>query len=119
MSFVGVAVTIIYLFIFAFIYGQVFGRILGLRKPIDHWILFFLHNTSTSVLTLATGYAMFSAEKANDLFFLIIAVIIKIVFEGFIWQFYLKDRKLNGFLCSLICNAVLCTPIIVMYCVGI
>ena len=119
MSIIGVSLTIIYLFIFAFIYGQVFGRIFGLRKPIDHWILFFLHNTSTCVLTLATGYAMFSAEKVHDLFFLIIAVIVKFVFEGFIWQFYLKDRKLNGFICSLICNAVLAAPLIAMYCLGI
>lgn len=62
---------------------------------------------------------MFAMGEVNKLFFLIIAIIAKFVFEGLIWQFYLKDRKLNGFLCSLICNAVLATPIIAMQCLGI
>ena len=103
----------LWLIAYPFIYGQLLSRAFGLKKPIDHWILFCLHK-SVSIL----AYIVFIVTDMflhSDLIGLIVAFVPLFVLEGLVWQFSLKDRKLNGFLISLICNVIYCIPIFVTF----
>ena len=37
----------------------------------------------------------------------------KLLREGSVWQLLLKDRKLNGFLISFICNVIFVLPYVI------
>lgn len=104
-----------WLIAFPFIYGQGFSRLFGLQRKIDHWILFTLH-ISVSVLAFIVGAVIFWAcEAGNPMSFVYISVpvcyAILVVPQGFVWQFVLTERNMNGFLCSLIANTVYAAPI--------
>jgi len=103
----------LWLILYPFIYGQLLSRLFGLKKPIDHWILFCLHK---AVSTL--GFIVFIVVEAvfeSDLLGVIAPFIPIFVLEGLVWQFSLKDRKLNGFLISLICNVIFYIPILITF----
>ena len=107
-----------WLIAFPFIYGQGISRLFGLRKKIDHWILFTLH-ISVSVLAMIVGFVIFYSmiyfEAFNSAFIYVpVCYAIYVVVEGFVWQFVLTERKLNGFLCSLIANTIYAAPIIII-----
>ena len=96
---------------FPFIYGLLISRLFGLKKPIDHWILFCLHMTAT---LLAVGvYALVITFTRTPILSLVFAFVLLTAVEGLVWQFFLKDRKLNGFLISHICCSVYVTPHII------
>ena len=107
-----------WLIAFPFLYGQLLSRLFGLRKIIDHWILFFLHiATYTFSLIVyglfAFGFREYSVDSAVSYIIPLVFVIASaIVAEGIVWQFTLRDRKMNGFLISLICNAAFLVPLI-------
>ena len=110
--------TIFWLIAFPFLYGQLLSRLFGLRKIIDHWILFFLH-IATYTFSLIVyglfsfGFREFSVDSAVSYIILLVFIIASaVVAEGFVWQFSLRDRKMNGFLISLICNAAFLVPLI-------
>ena len=110
---------VLWLIAFPFIYGQGFSRLFGLQKKIDHWILFTLH-ISVSVLAFIVGSVIFFAMTNFDAFssafiYVPLCYAILVIPEGFVWQFVLTERKLNGFMCSLIANAVYVIPIIIIF----
>ena len=41
--------------------------------------------------------------------------ILLIILEGLVWQLFLKERKLNGFLTALLCNVVYMWPICLFF----
>lgn len=110
--------TIFWLIAFPFLYGQLLSRLFGLRKIIDHWILFFLHIATYTFSLIAYGlfsfgFRVFSDDSAVSYIILLVFIIASaVVAEGFVWQFSLRDRKMNGFLISLICNAAFLVPLI-------
>lgn len=112
-----------WLIAFPFIYGQVFSRLFGLRRKLDHWILFTLH-ISVSVLAFIVGLVIFFAMAVdNPIGCLCVSIpvcyAILVVPQGFIWQFVLIERKLNGFLCSLIANTVYAAPIALIFAITV
>lgn len=98
---------------FPFIYGQGLSRLFGLQKTIDHWILFFLHSAVSSMALIIAFildlcfYNAFISVPALTVFM--------VVSEGVIWQCFLKDRKINGFIASLICNAIFIIPYVIAF----
>ena len=103
---------------FPFLYGLLISRLFGIKKPIDHWILVCLQ-ISSSVLAFICEAYVFSLIKTSDLLpsryagplSAVIGLFVPMfVYHGLIWQFVLKDRKLNGFLISLICTSAYCFP---------
>ena len=112
-----------WIIVFPFIYGQVFSRLFGLRRKIDHWILFTLH-ISVSVLAFIVATVIYFAMSDGGTFtsaYVIAPVCfaIHVIPQGFVWQFVLTERKLNGFVCSLIANAVYAAPIVIILAVAI
>ena len=110
--------TMFWLIAFPFLYGQLLSRLFGLRKKIDHWILFFLH-IATYTFSLIVyglfsfGFREFSVDSAVSYIILLVFIIASaVVAECLVWQFSLRDRKMNGFLISLICNAAFLVPLI-------
>ena len=97
----------IWLISFPFIYAFLLSLPFGIRKGLDKWILFFLHNV-TSIGVLAPMFFI-------DIDYIgLVGLAVKIALDGLVWQFYLKDRKLNGFLCSLICTVIYALPIVLV-----
>ena len=104
-----------WLIAFPFIYGQGFSRLFGLQRKIDHWILFTLH-ISVSVLAFIVATVIYFAMSDGGTFtsaYVIAPVCfaIHVIPQGFVWQFVLTERNMNGFLCSLIANTVYAAPI--------
>ena len=110
--------TIFWLIAFPFLYGQLLSRLFGLRKIIDHWILFFLHIATYTFSLIAYGLFSFGFREygvdsaISYIIPLVFVIASAIVAEGIVWQFSLRDRKMNGFLLSLICNAAFLVPLI-------
>ena len=109
--------VVFWLIAFPFLYGQLLSRLFGLKKKIDHWILFLLHITvytfSFVFFWLFSFLFVESDYLANIVVILpLILLVLVVVSEGFVWQFSLRDRKMNGFLISLICNAAFLAPLI-------
>ena len=96
---------------FPFIYGQLLSRLFGLKKPLDHWILFCLH-ISVTILCCA-AYMLVVSFSSMEIVSLLFAFILMTALEGLVWQFFLIDRKLNGFLISLICCSGFITPFVI------
>lgn len=93
---------------FPFLYGQLFSRLFGLKKKIDHWILFCLHNS-----TVLVGYIIgFFAELAVGTHWItvLIVFVMNFGFSALVWQLLLRDRKMNGVIISLICSSVFILP---------
>ena len=112
-----------WLIAFPFIYGQVFSRLFGLRRKLDHWILFTLH-ISVSVLAFIVGLVIiFAMAVDNPIGCLCVSIpvcyAILVVPQGFVWQFVLTERNMNGFLCSLIANTVYAAPIAVILAISL
>ena len=101
---------------FPLIYGQLLSRLFGLHKKLDHWILFFLHISvvAFSIIFFALLVFLLSGLDLPDAARIIIPPALvpaaAVAVEGLVWQYYLKDRKMNGFLISLICNAAYIIP---------
>ena len=110
--------TMFWLIAFPFLYGQLLSRLFGLRKKIDHWILFFLHIAVCSFSLIVYGLFEFGLREysvdstVSYIIPLVFVIASAIVAEGIVWQFSLRDRKMNGFLISLICNAAFLVPLI-------
>jgi len=95
------------------LYVQLFSRLFGLSEKIDRQILLALHVTATAI-------AGFISWKVWDLIGypfieLILMTILLIILEGLVWQLFLKERKLNGFLTALLCNVVYMWPICLFF----
>ena len=110
--------TMFWFIAFPFLYGQLLSRLFGLRKKIDHWILFFLHIAVCSFSLIVYGLFNFGLREysvdstVSYIIPLVFVIASAIVAEGIVWQFSLRDRKMNGFLISLICNAAFLVPLI-------
>jgi len=110
--------VVIWTMAFPFVYGIALSRMFGLTKAIDHWILVVLHillSTFTLIpYSIAAGF--FSAAELPTTVCFVLPIILfgpaVIMTEGCVWHFTLRDRKKNGFLCSLICNLAYLIPYI-------
>ena len=104
---------VVWAIVFPLIYGQLLSRAFGLKKPIDHWIVFCLHISAGVLVYVICFIAYFFIQ--HIVWVLIIFYLLIFGIEGIIWQVFLRDRKMNGFLVSLICNAVFVIPVAVMF----
>lgn len=102
---------------FPFIYGHVLSKLFGLEKNIDHWILFFLHICVSifAVLLFLAGLFIFRTNAAGYYVMALICFVTSVVIEGLVWQFVLRDRNLNGFVTSLICNVIFVVPYVLCF----
>ena len=100
---------------YPFIYGQLLSRLFGLNKNIDHWILFFLHICIFifEIFLFIFFGIIFRFNVFAVYFLLLICFALCVVLEGLVWQYLLRDRKMNGFLISLICNVIFIVPYII------
>ena len=89
-----------------FVYGLLLSRFFGLKKAIDHWILVLIHIVVTAFVVIPT-ISLYLYFLDTPLVVFGIDYIIYTVIEGFIWQFFLKDRKMNGFFISAVCNLLI------------
>ena len=115
LSFIAAYTPVIWGIGYPFIYGQLLSRLFGLEKKIDHWILFFLH-VSISILELILFFPLQIFFRFHFIGIYLLAVIFFAMFvllEGLVWQLLLKDRKLNGFLISFICNVIFVLPYVI------
>ena len=103
--------VILWIIVFPFIYGLLISRLFGLKKKLDWWIVVLLHTSASSVGAILCF--LFFLVVNNLVLFLVSLFCILVGVEGLIWQLFLKDRKLNGFIVSLICNSIFYFPIIV------
>ena len=101
--------VILWLLAFPFVYGLALSGLFGLTKKIDQWILIVMH-ISISTLALITAIIV-EVNLKIPYISVPYSIVLMVLVEGFIWQFFLKDRKINGFLASLICNAVFFVPL--------
>lgn len=102
---------VLWAFAYPFIYGQGIIRAFGLNKAIDNWIVVVLHmsvGTLAGVLCFIWGSFFIN----NLIWTLIIFFVILFLVEGLIIELFLLDKKINGFLISLICNVIYIIPII-------
>lgn len=97
---------LIWMIICPFIYGLLLSRFFGLKKAIDHWILFFLH-FSVTAFVFVPSICLFLFYWSSLFIVFGIDYILYTVIEGFVWQFFLKDRKMNGFFISAVCNLLI------------
>lgn len=101
--------VLIWLVAYPLIYGQLLSRLFGLNKKLDHWLLFVLHistMTSGGILAYIIHHFLETAIIPHAFYLVYLFAL-----EGLVWQFLLRDRKMNGFIISLICNAVFVLPI--------
>ncbi len=103
--------VILWIIVFPFIYGLLISRLFGLKKKLDWWIVVLLHISASSVGAILC-FLLFLVVN-NLVLFLVSLFCILVGVEGLIWQLFLKDRKLNGFIVSLICNSIFYFPIII------
>ena len=111
MGFAAFLILICWMLSYPFLYGQLFSRFFGLKKKIDHWILFFLH-ISLSLLLFVPLVLTSAYTFDSDIFGFVIVYVLLAVFEGLVWQFILKDRKMNGFFISAICNLIFMVTVV-------
>ena len=116
-------VSIVWSLAYPFLYGFLISRLFGIKKPLDQWILVCLHISAfivSLVLYVLAGWSITSSSTiSNPQFAIAIAGVIAFftpmfVYHGLVWQFLLRDRKLNGFLISLICCAIFVIPFIAL-----
>ena len=103
--------VILWIIVFPFIYGLLISRLFGLKKKLDWWIVVLLHISASSVGAIIC-FLLFLVVN-NLVLFLVSLFCILVGVEGLIWQLFLKDRKLNGFIVSLICNSIFYFPIVI------
>lgn len=103
--------VILWIIVFPFIYGLLISRLFGLKKKLDWWIVVLLHISASSVGAILC-FLLFLVVN-NLVLFLVSLFCILVGVEGLIWQLFLKDRKLNGFIVSLICNSIFYFPIVI------
>ena len=103
---------------YPFLYGLLISRLFGISKPLDQWILVCLQISSTvlsliiSIVVYGSLYDMLGAKSSVALVVPYIAgYACMFVCHGLVWQFLLRDRKMNGFLISLLCCAIYVLPI--------
>lgn len=112
--------TLLYPLIAAFVLPLPFG----IRKGLDKAILLFLNNVTSAVVLLFYVIlaeildTVLSSVPAREIVILLLPIILKTVFDGLVWHFFLIDRKLNGFLISFICAAIFMTPYYLAYFLG-
>lgn len=106
--------------LFSVIYAFLLSNLFGIKKWLDKWILFFLHNVTWPTIFLIWYGGPFSAlnEPVSMILNGILAILIKTVLDGLVWEFYLRDRKLNGFLTALIISVIYLGPTLVWDLVG-
>ena len=103
--------VILWIIVFPFIYGLLISRLFGLKKKLDWWIVVLLHTSASSVGAILC-FLLFLV--VNNLVLFLVSLFCRLVgVEGLIWQLFLKDRKLNGFIVSLICNSIFYFPIVI------
>ena len=116
-------VSIVWSLAYPFLYGFLISRLFGIKKPLDQWILVCLHISAfivSLVLFVMVGYTLRDSKVIDNtqLSTAIAAVIAfftpMFVYHGLVWQFLLRDRKLNGFLISLICCAIFVIPFVAL-----
>ena len=116
-------VSIVWSLAYPFLYGFLISRLFGIKKPLDQWILVCLHISAfivSLVLFVMVGYTLRDSKVIdNTQFATAIAAVIAFftpmfVYHGLVWQFLLRDRKLNGFLISLICCAIFVIPFVAL-----
>ena len=99
---------------FPFLYGQLFSRLFGLKKKIDHWILFCLHNSTVLVGGIIGVFAevgVFAGIKIQSHWISILIIfVLHFGFNALVWQLMLRDRKMNGIIISLICSSIFILP---------
>ena len=99
---------IFWLIIYPFIYGFLLSRLFGLKQKIDHWILFCLHIAVTPYIVLLSS--VIAAYTGYDATMYLFALVQLTAVEGLVWQFWLKDRRFNGFYISFLCNLIFVIP---------
>ena len=114
-------ITIVWSLAYPFLYGLLISRLFGIKKPLDQWILVCLQISSyviSLVLFVMAGINESNLTVNTQLANAVAAVLAfytpMFVFHGLVWQFLLRDRKLNGFLISLICCSIFVIPIIIV-----
>jgi len=115
-------VIIVWSVAYPFLYGLLISRLFGIKKPLDQWILVCLQISSmvlglifmTIFASFAVNIGMGSHEAAFPFLSLASLFVPMFVYHGLVWQLLLKDRKFNGFLISLICNAIYASPILLI-----
>ena len=103
-------------------YGLLISRLFGISKKLDQWILVCLQISSmvlglifmTIFASFAVNIGMGSHEAAFPFLSMASLFVPMFVYHGLVWQLLLKDRKFNGFLISLICNAIYLFPILLI-----
>lgn len=109
MEAIALIFVVAWLIAFPFVYGFGLSRLFGLTKTIDRSILFVMHISVSSLALFSTF--IFDRFFKNYNITVACSILLMVLAEGLVWQFFLKDRKMNGFLASLICNAVFFLPI--------
>ena len=113
MSLLGLVLLVVWSISFPFIHAFGLSRAFGIRQQIDRSILLALQ-ISLSGMAVFNGFLIdwfFSGGTLSASFITVPAIFVnRVVVEGLIWQVYLKDRKMNGFLISLICTAAYLIP---------
>lgn len=108
--------SLFWLIVFPFIYSQLLTRLFGLNKKIDRWIVFCLHNcgSATSIFLYILLFRLSFSSMAGV--YLAFAIILAVLtgLEGLVWQCFLLDRKMNGFLIAFICNMIFLLPVLVL-----
>lgn len=108
---------------FPFLYGLLFSRIFGIKQKLDQWILVTLQVSASvicGVLFVMAGWCLNASSLLDTQLAEITAAVIAffapmVVFHGLVWQTLLRDRKLNGFLISLICCSTYVLPFVIAY----
>ena len=103
---------------YPFLYGLLISRLFGISKPLDQWILVCLQISSTvlsliiAIMVYGSLYDLLGLKSSVTLVVPYIAgYACMFVCHGLVWQFLLRDRKMNGFLISLLCCAISAIPI--------
>lgn len=100
---------IIWIVAYPFLYGLLISRLFGLKKNLDYWIVVCMHFSAGSLGAILFFFLYLAVKIAVIPLAVVYALLIGA--EGLIWQLFLKERKLNGFIVSLICNTVYFVPI--------
>lgn len=109
--------------IFPFLYAFALSRPFGITKGLDRAILIFLNIVTSSGAVLSFIFLAYAIDgmiysPAKEAVIFLPALLVKSPLDGLVWQFYLRDRKINGFLASLICTVVFMIPYCLYYFFG-
>ena len=117
--------AVLILFVWAvgypFLYGLLISRLFGISKPLDQWILVCLQISSTvlsliiAIVVYGSLYDLLGAKSSvAEALPYIVGYACMFVYHALVWQFLLRDRKMNGFLVSLICCSFFLIPVAII-----